>query len=222
MMAMQILRLMTSVILAATVAYCGKTKVSIKGEDFYINEQITYPLTQQETVEGLLFNSRMIQGVFDDYNSSTVDNWKYPDTQKWDPMRNTQEFVGNMSLWKQHQLLSFSVGLQGGCPYGYCTNHPQTWIVSAFDFVTGELDEKYMQRLSMILEEADKLGMAPIVQFFYGSQARRFKSNDVIINATKYITEWLVKSGYNNILIDVMNECNSNMAHSINPTSGLP
>eukprot|EP01084_Bolivina_argentea_P251107 421011_1 len=195
----------------------GKTKVTIKGEDFYINNQITYPLTPQQTVEGLLFNSRMIQGVFDDYNTSTANLWAYPDTKKWDPMRNTQEFVGNMSLWKGHQMLSFSVGLQGGCPYGYC-HGPQTWIVSAFDFETGQLDEKYMQRLSMILKEADDIGMVPIVQFYYGAQAHRFKSNEVIINATRYITNWLTHTGYNNILIDVSNECNG-MTNNIQPLS---
>ena len=96
--------------------YCGKTTVSIKAENFYINNELTYPLTPEQNVAGLLFNSRMVQGVFDDYNSSTVDRWAYPDTGKWDPNRNTQEFVGNMSVWKGHQLLSFTVGLQGGCP----------------------------------------------------------------------------------------------------------
>ena len=30
-------------------------------------------------IEGLLLNSRMVQGIFDDYNEETKKKWKYPD-----------------------------------------------------------------------------------------------------------------------------------------------
>jgi hypothetical protein len=38
-------------------------------------------------IEGLLMNSRMVQGIFDDLNPATRDMWVYPDTQRWDPDR---------------------------------------------------------------------------------------------------------------------------------------
>jgi hypothetical protein len=69
--------------------------------------------------EGLLPNARMIQGIFDDSNPATRQNWAYPDTKQWDPARNTKEFVGNMSSWKAAGLLAFTVGLQGGSPHCY-------------------------------------------------------------------------------------------------------
>ena len=84
----------------------------------------------------------------------------YPDIKKWDPERNTREFLGIMSVWRSQQLLSFTVGLQGGCPYGYCAS--QACIVSAYDFETGALDESFFGRLEQILSKADELGQVPI------------------------------------------------------------
>eukprot|EP00483_Globobulimina_turgida_P008334 UN08351 len=125
----------------------------------------------------------MIQGVFDDANSSTVHNWDYPDTKKWDPARNTDEFVGNMSVWSSYGLLSFTVGLEGGGP-GKGYPNPQPWIVSGFDYNTGALNQAFVTRLSKILDKADDIGMVPIVQFFYWGQAARFNGNNKAINAS--------------------------------------
>src|SRR5262245_59427192 len=44
-------------------------------------------------IEGLLMNTRMVQGIFDDRNPQTVANWQYSDSHTWDPARNTREFV---------------------------------------------------------------------------------------------------------------------------------
>jgi hypothetical protein len=44
-------------------------------------------------IEGLLFNSRMVQGIFDDLNPQTRERFVHPDTGRWDPDRNTGEFV---------------------------------------------------------------------------------------------------------------------------------
>ena len=99
--------------LFVTLYAAGKTTVSIDGTNFKINGELTYPKASNDYVKGLLLNSRMIQGIFDDANQSTVHNWDYPDTKKWDAARNTHEFVGNMSLWNSYGLLSFTVGLQG-------------------------------------------------------------------------------------------------------------
>ena len=69
----------------------GKTKVSIAGNQFYINKQLTYKgrYWQDNKIEGLLFNSRMVQGIFDDTNPVTRKGFVYADTKQWDPERNT-------------------------------------------------------------------------------------------------------------------------------------
>lgn len=104
-----------------------QTVVTIVGEEFHINGAPTYQgrtwrtsSGQEHRVQGLLMNARLVQGAFDDLNQSTRGQWAYPDTGRWDPDRNTMEFLQAMAAWRAHGLLSFTLNLQGGCPYGYC------------------------------------------------------------------------------------------------------
>jgi len=97
-----------------------RTTLTIRGDAFYINGQPTYRgrTFNGKKVEGLLMNTRMVQGIFDDLNPETVSRWNYPDTGKWDPERNTNEFVAAMPEWKAHGVLAFTINLQGGTPGG--------------------------------------------------------------------------------------------------------
>ena len=133
------------------------TVVSIAGSDFLINGQPTFEgrVHNGLRVEGLLFNSRMVQAIFDDLNPQTRWLWDYPDGP-WDPERNSQEFVAAMPEWRKHGLLGFTINLQGGSPYGYSEGKPQPWINSGFDEV-GDLRADYMSRLGRILDKADEL-----------------------------------------------------------------
>ena len=70
-------------------------------------------------VEGLLMNSRMVQGILDDLNPQTRDRWKYPDTGKWDAGRNTREFIAAMPEWRRHRHLRWQRSIAprtAGCP----------------------------------------------------------------------------------------------------------
>ena len=64
-----------------------KTLVEIRGDQFFINGKATYEkrIWKGLKIEGLLLNSRMVQGIFDDLNPETAGIWAYPDTKKWDP-----------------------------------------------------------------------------------------------------------------------------------------
>lgn len=183
-----------------------KTTIEIKGDKFYINGKPTYKnrVWEGNQIEGLLMNSRMVQGIFDDLNPETVSNWKYPDSGKWDADRNTDEFVANMEEWRNHGLLSFTINLQGGSPFGYSQSQP--WHNSAFT-EKGELRGAYMQRLKKILDKADELGMVPIVGYFYFGQDERLQDEQAVIAAVKNATAWLHENGYRNILIEINNEC---------------
>ena len=70
-------------------AAARKTEVAIRGNQFFINGQPTYKGRSYKghQIEGLLMNSRMVQGIFDDKNPETASRWAYPDTKKWDPKR---------------------------------------------------------------------------------------------------------------------------------------
>jgi hypothetical protein len=185
------------------------TVVSIKGDQFLINGKPTYEKRYWNgyKIEGLLLNSRMVQGIFDDSNSETINNWVYPDTRKWDADRNTNEFVENMSRWKSYGLLSFTINMQGGSPQGYSSAQP--WYNSAFND-DGSLRSAYMARLKKILDRADELGMIPILGLFYFGQDERLRDEKAIIFAVNYTIEWLFDNEYKNILIEINNECNVN------------
>jgi hypothetical protein len=155
-------------------------------------------------IEGLLLNSRMVQGIFDDLNPETRSLWDYPDGP-WDAERNTREFVAAMSAWRSHGLLSFTINLQGGSPHGYSGGEKQPWLNSAFD-AAGDLRPDYMARLNLIFDEADRLGMAPILGLFYYSQDRHLVDEEAVLRASDNATDWVLNSGYCNVLVEINNQ----------------
>ena len=195
-------------------AQTPSTKVSITGEDFYINNQITLKGKSYKgmTLQGLLPNSRMVQGTFDDRNSATRSRWKYPDTGVWDAERNITEFVEAMPLWRAHGLLAITVNFQGGSPQGYSGAQP--WHNSGFN-ADGSLDAAYLKRLERIIKKADELGMVVIVGYFYFGQDERIKDEKAVIAGVKNLTQWLLNTGNQNILIEINNECDLRYDHAI-------
>lgn len=190
-----------------------KTSVSITGNQFKINKQLTYRGREWHghKIEGLLFNSRMVQGIFDDLNPATRDQFQYADTKKWDPERNTREFIAAMPLWKSHGMLAFTLNLQGGSPLGYGN---KGWINSAFD-PQGNLRPDYLRRLEMILNRANELGMVVILGYFYFGQDEHLQDEAAVIRAVDNISSWLLKKKYRNILVEINNECNISYNHPI-------
>jgi hypothetical protein len=186
-----------------------QTVVEINKDQFFINGKPTYEKRYWNDckIEGLLLNSRMVQGIFDDLNPETVNNWIYPDTKKWDAERNTNEFISNMGKWRSYGLLSFTINMQGGSPQGYSSSQP--WDNTAFR-KDGSLKPEYLNRLERILDKADELGMVPIVGFFYFGQDERLSDEKAVINAVNNMTDWLLNKNYKNILIEINNECNVN------------
>jgi len=184
-----------------------KTVLTIRQDKFFINDEITYASAADERVRGLLFNSRMVQGIFDDENPETAELWKYPDTQVWSPDRNTDEFVAAMKTWREHGLLAFTLNLQGGSPTGY--GNQRGWINTAFD-ADGNLKDAYVKRLEKILREADRLGMVVILGLFYFGQDQNLKDEPAILRAVDTTLARLHEWQYKNILVEINNECDVN------------
>ncbi len=191
----------------ATAAPPGKTGVSIVGADFHINGQPTYKgrSWKEHRVEGLLMNSRMVQGVFDDLNPETAPRWAYPDTGKWDAERNVSEFIAAMPEWRKHGLLAVTVNFQGGSPEGYSKTQP--WETGAF-LADGGLRPEFAGRMGRILDAADANGMVVILGYFYFGQDQRLRDEAAVLKATDEATKWVLEGGWRNVLIEVNNECN--------------
>jgi hypothetical protein len=191
-----------------------QTEVAIRSEAFLINGRPTYEgrTWQGHKIEGLLMNSRMVQGIFDDLNPETVSRWTYPDTGKWDADRNTNEFVAAMPVWRKHGLLAFTINLQGGSPEGYSKSQP--WHNSAIT-PTGELRPAYMARLERVVDRADELGMVVVLGIFYFGQDQRLEDEAAVRKAVDNAVDWVFDRGYRNVMIEVNNECNVAYDHAI-------
>ncbi len=187
--------------------HARNTVVSIVSDRFFINGQPTYKdrKWKEQTVEGLLMNSRMVQAIFDDRNPETVSRWAYPDTKKWDADRNTAEFIEMMPIWRQHGLLAMTLNLQGGSPEGYSKDQP--WYNSAINS-DGTLDPRYMARLERVIDKADELGMVVILGLYYFGQDQRVHDEAAVTAGVDAATDWLISKRYTNVLVEVNNECN--------------
>jgi len=195
-------------------AGAGQTSVSISGDEFHINGRPTYEGRRWNghKMQGLLQNSRMVQGIFDDRNTNTAKLWTYPDTGRWDAERNTSEFLAAMTVWRRHGLLAFTINLQGGSPQGYSKDQP--WHNSAIE-ADGSLRPDYLGRLERVINQADELGMVVILGYFYFGQDQRLTDDTAVIRATDNATRWLLDKGWRNVLVEINNECNVRYDHAI-------
>jgi hypothetical protein len=184
-----------------------RTAVRIDGEKFFINGQPTYKGRnwQGKSIEGLLFNSRMVQATFDDRNPQTVGRWAYPDTKKWDADRNTAEFLAMTPEWRKHGLLAMTLNLQGGSPQGYSKEQP--WHNSALN-ADGTLRADYLARLAKVLDRADELGMVVILGVYYFGQDERLTDEAAVTAGVDATVDWLIAKNYTHVLLEINNECN--------------
>lgn len=193
----------------------AQTVVEIKGDQFFINGKPTYQgrYWKGQKIEGLLMNSRMVQGIFDDLNPETATEFAYPDTKRWDADRNTNEFIAAMPQWYGYGMNAFTLNMQGGSPYGYgnrkCLN-------PGFNS-DGSLMEPYMKRLNRILKKADELHMVVILGIFYFGQDQHLTDEQAVIRATDNLVDWLFDKKYRNVIIEIANETNTrgNYDHKI-------
>lgn len=183
------------------------TTISIDGTKWLIDGEPTHKGRSYKgsPVEGLLFNTRMVQAIFDDENPETASRWAYPDTGRWDPERNLAEFIEQLPNYRAHGCTAVTVNLQGGMPV-FRTESAQPWINSAID-PKGELKPAYMDRLSRLLKAADEAGIVVIVGFYYFGQDKFMESEDAIRAGVANATDWLLDTGLGNILVEINNEC---------------
>jgi hypothetical protein len=206
---------------AALAAAPRQTTLTIAGDSFLINGRPTLEgrTWQGHRLDGLLPNARVVQAIFDDLNPETRGQWAYPDTGKWDPDRNTAEFIAAMPAWRAHGLLGITLNLQGGSPLGYGN---KGWINTAF-FDDGRLRPDYFARLERVLDRADELGMVVILGLFYFGQDHTLRDEAAVLNATDLTLAWLRARGYRHLIIEVCNETTEHgYQHALLQPAGVP
>lgn len=188
-----------------------KTKLTITGEDFYINGSKIYSESPKQEVHGLLMNARFIQGVFDDATGRERYN-RFGKT--FEPEANTDELIEALPEWYDYGLRGFTVGLQGGGP---CfTTDNRTIENNPYKENGTVIDEAYLNRLERLILAADEIGMIVIVSLFYPGQAGQFTTGDEkamgfdsgeeIENAIKTACDFLTSRGFTNIILEICNE----------------
>ncbi|WP_298985541.1 hypothetical protein [uncultured Roseibium sp.] len=182
------------------------TRVSIDGEKFLIDGTPTHKgrTWKGHQVEGLLFNNRVVQAIFDDENPETRHQWVYPDTGVWDPERNLEEFCAVLPEYKANGCDAVTINLQGGMPITK-TETVQPWLNTAID-PEGNLKSAYLHRLDRLLKAADIAGVVVIVGLYYFGQDKYISDEDAVKRGVINACDWLLKSGHENILVEINNE----------------
>ncbi|MFL7792473.1 MAG: hypothetical protein AB8I69_10065 [Anaerolineae bacterium] len=196
------------------------TRLTIRGESFLINDQLTYAEieTSRPEVRGLLMNARFIQGIFDDRTEPQRFARFGHDT--WNAAANTERLVAALPEWYAHGLRALTVGLQGGGP---CfTTDNSTIDNNPFGGDGMRLDPAYADRLDKLIRGADACGMAVIVSYFYGAQTRRLRDGKAVRNAVTTASEFLRAGGYTNVIVEIANELNIGLFRDYHPLIYYP
>ena len=216
-----------------------KTEISLEGDKFLVNGTPTNEATtfRGVSMEGLMMNSRMANAVFDDDNEFTRHLWAYPDNEKWDADRNTNELIEMLPTYKSKGLSCIDVNLQGASPLGYYKSSPEglsdlmARIQTKFPDATepkiwaglpgtrsqpwnsgaftenGDLKPAFMKRVAKIIEAADEIGMIVCLGLFYFGQDERISDEKSVKTAVEKATNWILAKGYTNVLLEINNEC---------------
>lgn len=178
--------------------------LSIQGEQFLINGQLTYAELDNSNPNshGLLMNARFIQGVFDD--KADPARFARFGRNEWNAERQTDELISALPQWFDYGLRAFTVGFQGGGPCFTVNN--LTIDNNPFGEDGATLDSAYAERMDRLIRGADELGMVVIVSYFYGDQTRGLRDGRAVRNAVTTASRFLKDGGYTNVIIEIANE----------------
>jgi CubicO group peptidase (beta-lactamase class C family) len=162
-----------------------RTRVAIKKEKWFLNDEITY---RGAKAEGRLINVRMVNAVFEDT--------KRPE---FDAEANADRFLKALPEYVEHGVRAFTINLQGGMP-GY-----EGAVNSAFDAV-GNLDGAYLQRVRRVIEACDERGAVVILGCYYQRQDQILKNDDAVRAGVVNVAQWIKGCGFTNVVLEIANE----------------
>jgi hypothetical protein len=172
-------------ILILVPACLHATTVSLEGNRWYIDGQITNP---GSPAAGLLMNVRMVNSTFEDRNRTDFDS-----------EANTNRFLAKIPEYKSCGVNAFTLNLQGGFP------NYEGALNSAFN-PDGSLREEYIQRVARVIEACDQQGLVVILGLFYQRQDQVLQDEETVKDAVVNALQWIEKKQYNNVVIEIANE----------------
>jgi CubicO group peptidase (beta-lactamase class C family) len=169
----------------AATAFTPRTTVSVTGERWFLNGEITY---RGSRAQGLLLNVRMVNSVFEDRRKP-----------EFDPEANTDRFLAHLPDYAAHGVRAFTICLQGGRPrYEGAVN-------SAFA-ADGSLRESYLARLRRVIEACDRQRLVVILGCFYQRQDQVLKDEAAVRAAVTNAATWIERCGFQNVVLEIANE----------------
>lgn len=168
-----------------TSGFSPQTKVSISGDKWYVNGEITYAGAR---AEGLLMNVRMVNSVFEDTKRTD-----------FDPEANTDKFISQIPDYYACGVRGFTINLQGGMP-GY-----EGAVNSAYT-PEGGLRPEYLKRIRRAVEACDRQGIVIILGCYYWRQAHILQDEDAVRTGVVNAVRWVKKCGFTNVMMEIANE----------------
>jgi CubicO group peptidase (beta-lactamase class C family) len=163
------------------------TRVSIRQDKWFINENITYPGTQ---AEGLLMNLRAVNSTFEDRNK--------PD---FNADENTTRFLQALPDYITHGMRAVTLNLQGGMPgYEGARN-------SAFT-PDGTLRPSYVRRIARVIKACDRQNCVVILGCYYQRQDQILRNGAAVRQGVVNAAKWIESQGFTNVLLEISNEFN--------------
>lgn len=184
----------------------SKTTYRIVGDDFLINGRKTYAeiAGSDPKIHGLLFNTRFIQGIFEDRNPGNAGIYdRFGRTL--DPGKNTRDLIRALPRWYENGIRAITVGLQGGGPVFTFRD----WSVietGCFSSDGKTMSAGYKERLETLLDACDQIGMLVIVSILYQAQEHLFDDGACLVRAIRTACEYLKSLPYDNVILEVANE----------------
>jgi CubicO group peptidase (beta-lactamase class C family) len=162
-----------------------ETRVSIKGDQWYLNDAVTY---RGAKAEGRLMNVRIVNAVFEDAKR-----------REFQADANTGRFLRALPDYVRHGVRGFTINLQGGAP-GY-----EGAVNSAFD-AGGDLSDAYLQRVRRVIEACDRQGAVVILGCYYQRQAHILKDEAAVCAGLANAAQWIRGCGFTNVVLEIANE----------------
>lgn len=153
---------------------------------------------------GKLLGLRATYGLFDD---------QWLEGEEFDPAANTAALIQALERYQRYGVSVISVSLQGGrAPYPADGGETRTGqardgksggaLVSAFAS-DGSLLPSWTDRLALLLEEADRLGIVVALTYFTPDQDETLESPKAVVAAARNMTQWLIEQDARNVIIDL-------------------